>query len=160
MVIVKKEVSRSMYRVEVVEIVEAVDRMKWVYMSVCVCVCVQVHVAAEHPRQRREGLCVPRHLSDDPGEPGGRGARLHVLLRRGRVLVAPERRPQGHVHEDPARVQEPGRRRELAPVHRPVSGAAERAPFGHVRDIDTITSLRLVSCTSLHSHRLVYTYSH
>lgn len=39
MVIVKKEVSRSMYRVEVVEIVEAVDRMKWVYMSVCVCVC-------------------------------------------------------------------------------------------------------------------------
>lgn len=64
----------------------------------------QVLVAAKHPRQRREGLRFSRDLSNDPGEPGGRGARLHVFLRRGGVLVAPQGRPERHVHEDLARV--------------------------------------------------------
>lgn len=53
-----------------------------IVVGVNVCVCAQVHVAAQHPRQRREGLRLPRHLPDDPGEPGRRGAGLHVLLRR------------------------------------------------------------------------------
>lgn len=95
----------------------------------------KVHVAAEHPRQRWEGLCVPRHLSDDPSESGGSGARLSVLLRRRRLLVASQGRPQGHVHGDPARLQKPGGRRELAPLHGSVPRAAERAAVGHVRHL-------------------------
>lgn len=102
---------------------------------------VQVHVAAQHPRQRREGLGLPRHLPDDPGQPGRRGARLHVLLRRRRLLDAPQGRPEGHVHQDPARVQEPGRRGELAALHLAVPGRAAHAPHRHVRHIDTITAL-------------------
>lgn len=100
-----------------------------------------MHLAAEHPRQRREGLCIPRHLSDDPGEPGRRGAGLYVFLRRGGVVVAPQRRPEGDVHQDPARLQEPSRRGELAPLYRPVPRATQRAPIRHVRDIDAVTAL-------------------
>lgn len=98
-----------------------------------------MHVAAQHPRQRREGLRLPRHLPDDPGEPGRRGARLHVLLRRRGVVVAPQGRPQGDVHEDPARLQGAGGRRQLAPLRRPVPRAAERAPGRHVRHLGAAT---------------------
>lgn len=100
-----------------------------------------MHVAAQHPRQRREGLGVPRHLPDDPGEPGRRRARLHVLLRRRGLLVAPQGRPQGDVHEDPARLQGAGGRRQLAPLRRPVPRAAERAPLRHVRHLGEPSAL-------------------
>lgn len=99
-----------------------------------------MYIAEEHSRQRREGLCVPRYLSDDPGEPGRRGAGFHVLLRRRGVVVTPQGRPEGDVHQDPARFQEPGRRGELAPLHRPVPRAAQCAPVRHVRDIDVVTA--------------------
>lgn len=56
-------------------------------------------------------------------------------------MVAPQGRLKGDVHQDPARVQEPSRRGELAPFHRPVSRAAQRAPVCHVRDIDVNTAL-------------------
>lgn len=94
-----------------------------------------MHVAAEHPGQRREGLRLPRHLPDDPGQPWRGGAGLHVLLRRRGLVVAPQGRPEGDVHQDPARLQEPGGRRELAPLHRPVPRAAQRPALGHVRHI-------------------------
>lgn len=55
-------------------------------------------------------------------------------------MVAPERRPKGNVHEDLARLQEPGRRGELAPFHRPVPRAAQRTLIRHVRDIDVYTA--------------------
>lgn len=99
-----------------------------------------MHIAAEHSGQRREGLGLPRHLPDDPGEPGRRGARLHVLLRRGGVVDAPQGRPEGHVHEDPARVQEPGGRGELAPLHVAVPRRAADPPHRHVRDLNTIAA--------------------
>lgn len=95
----------------------------------------QVHVVAEHPRQRREGLRLPRHLPDDTDQPGRRRHRLPVLLRRHRLLVAPQGRPEGDVHQDPARLQEPGRRGELAPLHRPAARPAQLATLRHVRYI-------------------------
>lgn len=56
-------------------------------------------------------------------------------------MVPTERRSQGDVHEDTARLQESSGRRELAPVHRSVPDAAQRETHGHVRDIDITTSL-------------------
>ena len=46
-----------------------------------------VHQPPQHPRQRREGLRLPRHVSDDQRQPQRRRPRLHLLLRRGRQLV-------------------------------------------------------------------------
>ena len=50
----------------------------------------QVHVSAEHPRQRGEGLCLPRCVPHDRGEPLGGRAGLHLLLRRSGLVDAPQ----------------------------------------------------------------------
>lgn len=48
-----------------------------------------VQVAAQHPRQRGEGVGLPRRLQHDPAEPAGRDPQLRVLLRRARLLEQP-----------------------------------------------------------------------
>lgn len=110
----------------------------------------QVFVTAQHSWQRRERLCLPGHLPDDTSQPGRRGFGFDVFLRRGRLLVPSERRPKGDVYQNTARVQKPGGRGQLAPLHRAVPRAAKRAPLRHVRHIDVTHDNYMVSLTSIH----------
>ena len=60
---------------------------------------MQVHVASKHSRQRREGFRISWNVQHDSRQSWWHRARLHLLLRRSRILDQSTARPEGAVRQ-------------------------------------------------------------